>query len=231
MRKIILLLFIFTFLLSCSNQNTTLPVASGPDNPINVEITPEYVAQNTQKVNALLEKSRGITNYHYFYDTPSIEGYEVTVKDNKIKKAYTTPLKLESNIYYSEVYLDSAQKTAIAICTKTSILCDEAWGKAYSLNYASQLPEMDPIALINQVKYAEEAGSEVIENRQTTILEYTNSDGRREQLSVDNYYGIPLQQIIYENDEIIEKRTFTKFSIGNVKESEVTMPSSYKLGE
>jgi len=85
------------------------------------------------------------------------------------------------------------------------------------------------VQLINRVRYAEKAGTEVIENRQTTILEYINDEGKREQLSIDDYYGVPLQQIIYENDEILEKRTFTKFSVGNVKDSEVTMSSSYEL--
>ena len=247
MRKIALIITLLAliFLVSCSSyRDATYPVrpdlTSPPssENPVTVEINPDYgteetTEQNAPEVNTLLTKSQGVTNYYYLYDNEDIESYEVMVKDGKIKNIYVTPIKFSGEIFYDEVYLDSNKKTAIAICTKTSVLCDSSRGKAYLINYENQFPKIDPVALINQVKTAQKVGTLVIENRQTTILEYINADGKREQLFVDNYYGVPLQQIIYKNEEndILEKHLFTKMSVGNVKDSEITMPSSYILQE
>ena len=254
MRKIalILTLLLLVLLVSCSFRDNTYPARPMPtnspppsENPENnpdiygeipyddYDIEKDNPEENSNDVKTLLAKSKGITNYYYLYDNEDIESYEILVKDSRMKKVYVTPVKLSGETFYDEVYLDSSKKTAIAICTKTSVLCDSSRGKAYSLNYENQLPKIDPVNLINQVKTAQKVGTQVIDNRQTTVLEYINVDGKREKLFVDDFYGIPLQQIIYENeeDEILEKHLFAKLSVGNVKENEITMPSSYTLQE
>lgn len=227
-----LLLFLTLFLTACS-QTEKLEIKPVP--PVIEEVRPSLVVY-TPEVAVLVDKSKDITNYHYLFDAGSGQGYDVFVRQEKVRKVYLDPVKLDQEIYYNEVYLDLTQKTAIGICSKVGVTCEKAWGKKYTLNFDRELPMLFPVDLVKQIPFsAQKVGEAVVDRHDTVIIEFKTEDGNVEQLFLDTFTGLPLQQLIFEqgNKEkpLLGKHTFANTAVKNVLASEVTLPESYVFGE
>ena len=256
-------LFMVLFIVSCSfpseekietkPQETVLPSSEIAESiaESNASETTEIPLQETlpeqqldPEIEELIAKGRNAANYNYFfsslvrdnYGIYTETSYTVFVKEEKTKKVYLNPKKLRGDIFYNEIYLDNTKKTAIGICTKIGILCEKILDKAYAVDYLSEKIDVTPAELLKGVGLnAAKVGEEVIDNRKTTIIEYTNAKGQKERLSLDNHFGLPLKQIIYETSDdqeiILETNRFSKFSVGNVLTKEVTLPEKYQIVE
>ena len=58
-----------------------------------------------------------------------------------------------------------------------------------------------------------------------TIIEFTNADGDRERMSIGQFYGFIFKQEIFDdNDEVIERHTFTSVAFNTVDDEDVSLP-------
>ena len=216
-----------------TNQPVTLPDNSRSDIPASENSAP-HTTISKPKMNPvmqeLLHKNKFATNYYYMFDGDNAQGYEVFRRGNRIKKVYTDTIELRNGVYYNKVYIDLDGQKAIGICDKPGVTCHSLWNNAFELSFEKEKIYPTPVDIINQVQYAESVGSEVIDNRQLTIIEYTNPEGNKERLSVDNYYGLPLRQVKYDPfGNIEEKHTFTNIVMGQLHEEDVILPPQYSM--
>jgi hypothetical protein len=245
--KILFVLCLSLLLLGCSgvedpaNQPSKAPVADAnnlpagdiqadadeavPSSQGGVAPSSDVNAAPSAEVADLLAKYKGITSYQYAYVHDDVS-YTATVMGNKIKKVYSTAQRLDENTFYNEVYLDTDGKTAIVICHGGGVYCDGLTGKAFLVDYELEKLEVNPVDLIASIGFAKNIGKENVFKRATTIIEISNG-----QVWVDNYYGFPMQYVVLENEKISEQYTFSKMEINTVGESDVKMPTSFKLVE
>lgn len=224
------------FLISCTPSTPeTAPApesASGPQwGSIQPSSRVKEPAPNAEIVE-LLEKNKEATNYHFVFDADKAEGYEVFISGSKVKKVYLDAKPLRGDIFYNTIYLNRETKTAVGICNKPGVTCGAIWNKVYTINYEQENIAPTPVEIIDQARNPQEVGSEVMMNRKLTIIEFTNADGKKERWSLDNFYGLPSRQVIYSSDGVVEEsHTFTKLSVGQVREDEITLPTDYVIQE
>ena len=234
MKNIIMVAFIFLLIVSCTPAaERSVAVKTAPaEMPVAQPIQPAQ--QMSAEVKSLIDKTKEITNYMYFFDASEVGSYEVWRKDNLVKKVYSEPVKLGKESYYNEVYLDMDKGTAIGICTDAGVLCSPVWKKSFVLDYNRELPAVDPVTLVEQVSYAEKVGTERVETRATTIIREDSTD-KKVKLWLDDYYGFPLREVVYkvvgDQEVVLEKHTFSKVQVGQVKTADVTMPTGYTAAE
>ncbi len=211
-----------------------------------VETVPTKPTQSyASEIQELLDKAEGTTNYQYFFEglkkNPygsdiTFQGYWVYIKGDKIKKVYSDPLKISSDAFYNEVYLDTAEKTAQAICSKQgSLLCEDSYGKIFSLEYYNEVLPMTPLSVLEKVPYSvKKVGDVTFANRQVAVWEYDQGNGFV-RLMVDKYYGLPLKYEVYTWDddvEVLQERyTFTKPGVDKLKNADVNIPDEYQPAE
>src|SRR3989344_7583320 len=202
--------------------------------------TPIY----TKEVAELIEKSADITSFSYLY-TSSVrdeygnydpeDDYEAQVKKNKIKKIYPEAKKLNSSTFYSEVYLDTEQETAYVTCDFNSVICKDDKQKIYFIRYQAAKIDILPLEIIKNIpSSAAIVGTATINDRKATVLEYINSAGNKDKLSLDNYSGFPLKQesFILEDDEelLLQRSAFNLKSFNDIKNADVNVPDNYVFG-
>lgn len=236
-KKIFLLIGLLIFLLvACTPKvSETAPLsepASGTQwGSIQPRSRVEELATNAEIIE-LLAKNKDAANYHYMFDADKSEGYEVFILGSKVKKVYLDTKPLRGDIFYNTIYLNRETKTAVGICNNPGVSCGAIWNKAYPLDYSKENISPTPVEILSRASNPREAGSEVLLNRELTIIEFINVEGKKERWSVDNFYGLPSRQAVYSpDDEIEESHTFIKLSVGQVREEEVTLPEEYVLQE
>lgn len=233
---ILAIILVVLFLISCAKEITETspdpePASGSRWGSIQPSSRVTEPAPNAGII-ALLEKNKDATNYHYVFDADRSEGYEVFISGSKVKKVYLEAKPLRGDIFYNAIYLDREIKTAVGICNKLGVTCGAIWNKAYLLDYGPENIGPTPVEIIQKVGNAQEVGSEVLLNRDLKIIEFINAEGKKEHWSLDNYYGLPSRQVIYSSDDKVEEsHTFTKLSVGQVRQEEVTLPAEYVLQE
>ncbi len=176
----------------------------------------------------LLSKNADAQNYYYLFDANKAGGYYVSAYGSKIKKEYSDTIRLNNEFSYNKVFLDTSTKKAIAICDKGGITCRSVWNKAQELPYEMQKIYPSPVDIARGVRSPKKIGTQVLQERETTIIDYWNGQGMKERLYVDNYYGLPLKQVILGDDgSILEEHLFTQLSVGHVTEGDVILPQKY----
>lgn len=237
---IVLLVIMLVSLTACSKVQEE-PEKINPPRQLEPEplpsTTPAPAAEKklAPAVQALVDKGKAITNYKYTFDSGLFgPSYEVYVRGNLVKKILADTVKLDQDIFYNEVYMDLTARTATAICSKSgSVSCQSHYNEAFTVPYTTERPAFFPVDLFARINTdAKIVGKERFDNRDTTIIEYTNVDGKKERLWIENYYGLPVRQEIYassETSEVLEKHTFTQINVGNVLTADVTVPEQYKL--
>lgn len=232
MRRVLMGLFIFSLLVACAVPEKTALQEASPD-PL-PDLPLRTVGQKWDpQVKILVEKSEKISTYHYAYDTFRAGTFTVSQQGMKAHKVYLEHQKIGKNRLYNHVYLDAQQKMAWGICTDSEVQCQGLFKKAFSLPWIEQNPGTwtDPLSLMRRLPVsAVPVGTEQIDQRSATILEYTNAEGKREQVWVDSYFGFPLQQVIYGSGTTMEeKHTFTRPEINRVAEADVQLPEDYDV--
>lgn len=242
--KVILFLLALTslFLVSCikiserTEKILDIPPAEPP---------PIVPIVHSPEIESLIEKSKSITSYKYTFDARTNENYDAYIKDYKIRKSYAEVKKLNEDVYYTDVYLNTyidvypgEQQVATVICAKAGTLCESSWLKAYTIDYNKEEIAETPLDLLDAIPAeAKKVGEVVFNGRPVVVVEfpahYPAFEGYTEQLSIDTYYGFPMQQILYkttdESKEPVVKHTFTAISVNNVQTPDVTIPQNYVL--
>ncbi len=186
--------------------------------------------QYESEVDVLITKAKSVVSYQYAFDASKGGTYTYFISGALAKKVYVEPVKLRDLVYYNEVYLDLNQKKGIGVCTKGVSTCTSVWKQAFPVNFDLEKVEFTPQDLITHIPYsAHVVGEERVDNQETSIVEFTNAQGRKERLWLDQYSGLPLKEVIYsvdtEEEKELEKHTFTRIILG-VKKSEVTFPDT-----
>ena len=236
------------FLVACtdtSEQSSAPSVSSSTTKPTTTSSTSSSSAATaptfSSEVTALLKKGASTTNYQYSFQGSvrnNNENYEQTtvpniyIKDNLQKKSWVNPQKYERNLNYDNIYLESVQSTATAICASLSALsCEGLENKAFKVEFAPQEVVYLHKLVTNLPADTKVVGEEVLNSRNCLILEYAINSEKKERLSIDKYYGLPLQRVLYviENEEQInlEKDSYKIISVNTVKTSDVTLPEGY----
>lgn len=227
------MVLLVTFLISCTSEDLQNTFAPAPAEPKWGSIQPKSKIMPpvpNAGIVALLEKNKDALNYRYFFDAGDADGHDVLIYRSKAKKIYTDTKHLRRDIFYDTVYLNLETRTAVATCEKSGSTCSPLWHQAYNIPYEKLYPT--PVEIAQEVNEPIELGSEVLMNRALTIIEYINAKGKRERLSLDNFYGLPSRQVIYSAaGEVEESHMFTRLSVGQVQEEEVTLPRDYIVVE
>ncbi|GEM_PF-4473532 len=185
----------------------------------------------------LRAKSKEINNYQYLYKLSKRNfggnyipepTYLVYIKDNLIKKAYLEPQKTTDGRYYTEVYLDTAAKTAVMVCTLKSGLCDNDRGKKYEVRYESEKLKFTPKDLVQDLPAsAVKSQDETFDGRSLKVFEMVKDKVSKISVAIDKYSGLAIKRTVYDfkDDEemILEKHTFTNLELNNVKNAEVSL--------
>ena len=236
---IALVMLVLLLAVSCSREEqqvvtvdrAKIPVAREPAAVEEPTTTKEPV---DPKVESLLDKSKEVTSYMYLFDASEPTAYTVYIKGNKIKKVYFDTQRLQSNVFYNTVYLDTEEKTAVATCEESGVSCENYYNKAYPTNYDIEYPRLQPLKMLENVgPDAKVISKERFDNRDLTIIEFTNPLGKSERLSLDNYFGVPVRQVIYvlqdDQEVVLDKHTFTRLDVNNIKNADVTLPEGYAI--
>ena len=138
-------LVIIGCILSILMLTACVPVQESPPEPLPSEITEKPIIVEQLKLDPaiaeLVEKSKTADNYRYFYKkTTSIasSGYLVFYYKGKIKKEYSTPVRVSKMLSYDTVYLDPIEKTAFAVCESLSVACEGLRLKIYPIAYSTE---------------------------------------------------------------------------------------------
>ena len=205
-----------------------------PTKPASPEYSPE--------VQAFLDKAKEAASFYYLLEGRKLnnygsyeplEAYEVYYRSGKAKKILVKPVKLSTGEYYNEVYMDEKDETAYGICTRTSIICEGNFNKAYPIPYSEQKLKVTPLVLLKEIPFdAKKTEQRMINNRQATAVEYKSGENNV-RMYLDDFYGVPLKKIIYnqkdDREVVLEEISFSKIVINNVRSSEVSLPVDHDI--
>ena len=191
---------------------------------------------------ALVDKGKAQTNYKYSFASRSRNQYgnydeatkfDLYYKEGLAKKVYASSQRRDTTTFYNEVYIDFAKKKAVGVCNSATVLCGSSENKAYPLEYDQERPVV-LLHLLDAIgSDARKLRVGLFDQRSVMVIEYSNWQGKREQLFIDTYYGLPLQQETYitqGDEQILEKRnSFTTMVVGSIKNKDVTLPENYVL--
>jgi len=240
MTIMIALVIVTSFLVSCVQVNTgndTTPVDSVSSPPQSSPGSPGLPSPSTEpapsnELASITAKGKSVKSYQFNSDDPSVI---ILVNGDKIRKtASTFPRTYKPGEYFTHVFIDRTAKTAYAAClndkdcryNKTT----NYNGTAYEVSFDEENVETlwDVLDSLES-KEIKRQTTGFISQRDATIVEYTNADGLREELAIEDYYGLPIQRTSYNTDGTIAKRTnFGVDRINSVKESEVTMTATVR---
>ncbi len=210
---------------------------------------PEQLSFYNPKIKELRDRSAQVDNYDFNYKSTIMTSsglylddanYRVKIKGEKIKKTYFEPKYWKGEIFYNDIYLDAAQKTAYGVCSKTGITCKDIKNKAYGLDYAAEDVTITPRIIMDELvpTQVKVTGETYYNKRKVILLELATPEGNQERLFVDDFYGLPLRQVIFklneDNEEVkLVDRTFDLIGAGpgTVKSSEVNVPEGMEVVE
>ncbi|MBS3123287.1 hypothetical protein J4437_01490 [Candidatus Woesearchaeota archaeon] len=187
----------------------------------------------TTEVSNLLSKAKQLNNYQYTFNNNLADTSEVFVKDNLIKIIYPVPKKLGIDRFYDVVYLDKDKQTAIGLCQPGQTVCIPFPKNLFPLGFGNEKLAFEPLQLVKEVTYAEKVGTELIGNRKSIIIQYSNQEGIFEKLWLDTYSGFPLRHVSYkvvdEEEVVLGKHYFNLVELNIVKSVDVVPPEGYKV--
>jgi hypothetical protein len=229
------LLLLLSFVMSaCVSEQPSLPetpvVAVQPvpgENPVEMVVEEEVQKELPNQLQELLSKHETIQSVKYVMDDGTSNAVTVSLKGDKIKKnVFRARFGLES--YYDTIYVDRDALTAYTHCVTLYDCADEHKNKGIQLNFDEE-DVLTPIQIIKSITIAEKVGTERFDGRDTIMIEFTNAAGNREVLWIDTFFGMPLQQRIFNGEVLLEKHTFTEVGFNRIKEADVTLPNTYQI--
>jgi hypothetical protein len=176
-----------------------------------------------------VDKVKTYTNYQYMYTGPdSAYSMEVKVLGPKVRYHFKDhTVKYQLSEYYDTVLVDNEQMVAYQYCEDKQ-QCDlENLEFVRQVTYESRkIPSLNDV--MDSIVKTTTLGSEMMMNKQSTKMLYTDKDGVTGTLWVDEYYGTPLKkEYMVGEDKKVE--VFATFIKGGVTEAMVNVPSDRKL--
>lgn len=193
------------------------------------------------RVQELKKLSEGINSYQYFYHSTyrtdnnliiQETSYDVSINGYLVKKSYLEPVWY-NNVPYFDAYLNINEHSAWGVCSKAAVTCQpDFWKKAYKMSFYQEKLDTTPLDLVQKLdNKAKVTGEMLYGNRQVTLIDAELTDGKYQRLYVDNFYGLPLRQIIFvlnkEEQEVIMNDYYFDLvaaGAGSVSLAEVRLP-------
>ncbi len=184
----------------------------------------------------LMKKGKNVNNYRYLFSSRIKDRfgnyidntYDISIKEDKTKKTYLSPIKLSDNSYYDTIYLNLADGTAKAVCADIGkVLCKGLESEVFDLAYSEEKLDYTPKSLLDIIPSTiKKQGKGMIENREVLVF-IDETPLTLDKYYVDTYSGLVLKwekfSIIDDEQVLEESRQFNKISIGTVKNSEVSL--------
>ncbi|MFA6461335.1 MAG: hypothetical protein WCV90_03640 [Candidatus Woesearchaeota archaeon] len=236
------------------SQNTSSTLSSGngltgaaigvPEDPVE-EVKPveKPLAYNIRVQELKLMASQA-DSYKYTFKSISMENngisveetsFKLFVRGDQMKKVYLQAKHHQKGLYYNEVYLNPLTHTAYGTCTLRGVICSDSQNKYFKLNYFAEAVVDTPVELMAKLDGNTKALRETMSgDRHATVLQSELPDGTMERLVVDDFYGLPLDQIIfkYNSDEeevVLHELRYISLvaGTGTVKLDDVTIPANF----
>jgi len=128
-------------------------------------------------------------SYTYFGPPNQALGLDFTYISNSIKVRYASTQWDDRKNPYDTVYLNSYSKSAVGYCENMG--CNNKDLKI-TLSYDDHYRIM-PLEILDTITFAEQTGTERIDNRDAIILNFEDAQKRTGTMSVDSFWGLPLQ--------------------------------------
>ena len=224
MKKLIAILLII-LLFGCTQEPVAeQEVSEEPmqeDLPLEAEIIEPPEEPLAQEITALFARNSKITSYEYIYKGDSPQTITYYIKGEKIWASYPQVQEYGGFEFY-DVYMDS--KIATLICADV----DKCKGKKAKEAPLSKFVPITPLEIISQISNGEITETTQIENRDTSVVSYTNADGNQERIWIWDYWGIPVKREITKTDskEVI---AYDNLVVNSVKDEQVTLPDDLEM--
>lgn len=232
MKKIIIFLIISLFFIGCSQNERQVgedeePVIALPEKiePVEEQIAvqPPEVPQPPQmseQLQEVIDKSSKVTSLQYLYRSPKGEVITYYIKGDKIKATFSSMQMLDGFEYY-HIYMD---ETAYLVCDRMT----ECKGlKAKEVDISEFVP-ISPLQIVQSIEFAEITEETQIDNKNTVVVTYTNTEGNIQKLWIWDFWGIPLKaEETIRGDVLVTK--YDNLVPNIVKESDITMPENLEF--
>src|SRR3989338_761723 len=166
-----------------------LPAEKGPQEAAEIAEEPAEKQESSTEVKGLISLAeQKVQSLSYKYKGPETNNffYEFFVKWDKIKYAPIPDYKTidVDDDAYDTIYISRELETAEAYCESRKC---RVKGKKADLDY-NEANILTPLDWLNMIEFAEKAGEELIEQRNTWVL---SANGFK--AWVDTFFGVPLQ--------------------------------------
>ncbi|MBI4738646.1 hypothetical protein HY772_03655 [Candidatus Woesearchaeota archaeon] len=174
----------------------------------------------TKRVRDLLAKQGlKVKSMIFMYQDPQNkpEKDRYFIKGEKMKIALAQLDHITDNIYVNTIYLDLSTQEAVGYCEAKMYRCKDP-NKPFPVPL-SKYERKTPVDWITGITYAEEIGSETIDNRGVTILQFED-DGSTVKMWLDVFFGVPLK-IQVANGTIVDEYIFEDISFNSVTDDQL----------
>ncbi len=185
-------------------KQETAPV-SEPKLP-KVSISPE--------VAALIGKTSKVKSYSYLYHGPPNDalGIGFAVAGTKGKVSLAKKEKLSDGNYYDTVFLNLREKAAKAYCLSPDCTVEGPLQVEFDDYYKTT-----PFDFLANLTSGSVSGTELLDNRKVSIVQYNDTLGMGGKMWIDNTYGLPIKVIFGK-----VKHEYRSFYFNTVTEEEVS---------
>ena len=195
-----------------------------PEQPSGESVQPEVQkSELSQELKDILAKNANIKNFEYIYSENLADTSTYSVLGDKIKIAYGSRQMFNNFVYYT-IYIDGAAKKEYLVCD----VAEECKGvKALEITYGTFGKE-SPLEVIRRLDNGEITERTQIDNKNTVVVAYTNSDGDAERIWIWDFRGMPLKR---EMNKAGVKTTiaYDKMVINSLSEQDVTLPKGIEM--
>jgi hypothetical protein len=177
---------------------------------------PARQAQLTGELKELVDKGLAVESLQYSYQ--SAHDYAVIyIRGNKIKAIFDE-WKMEG-LYYTTVYLDIKEKTAMAYCEE-SRYCDEEIVAEKEVTYGAYILET-PYDVLRSIRGGEIKEGTMIEGKETVIIETQTEEGHDKRIWIWTYKPIPVRYEVWDDNERIKLVNFKNLAANTVSGSDL----------
>lgn len=220
---------------SSASKAVAAPTVEAPSAPIAGKDAPAAAETRTatKRVRDLLAKQGlKVKSMNYLYQDPqnTPEKDEVFVKGNKLKIKLAQLDHVVNDVYVDTIYIDRAAGEAAGYCEKKIYRCRDP-NTPHAVAY-EKYNKKTPVDWIKGVAYAEEVGSETMDNRDVLVVEYKEKDAQVK-MWIDTFYGVPLKIEVMQGSKV-DTSIFEDISFNSVDDSSLVhadVSDKYAVGK
>ena len=202
------------------NQNEqTAPPAEQPAAPEQPAPKPEL----SQDIKDILAKTSKVKSFSYIYSENLAGTASYYVMGDKLKISYG-PKQIYNSFNYYDIYIDRLDKKEYLVCNKDS----ECKGKLGTNITYGTFGKETPLDIANKIDNGQITERTQIDNKNTAIVFYTNSNGEEERVWLWDFYGLPLKREIQRNGKTLTI-LYDKLDVNLVEAPDVTLPSGLEM--